>query len=135
MNRDKLVGVNRRWKYEKGKGKRLPKTGQHDKFHLPFPAVKYPDNGQRLRNLDYAKKKSECRKSLPCPLAEKKLFYLPPGDPYGKYFYLSEVMSTARGRLTYRRLLSFFKVSRLKVDSPKAANTFCSVVNKIELAN
>ena len=74
VNRDKLVGVNRRWKYEKGKGKRLPKTGQHDKFHLPFPAVKYPDNGQRLRNLDYAKKKSECRKSLPCPLAEKNCF-------------------------------------------------------------
>ena len=54
----------------------------------------------------------------------KKLFYLPAGDPYGKYFYFSEVMSTARGRLTYRRLLSFFKVSRLKVDSPKATNTF-----------
>ena len=66
------------------------------------------------------------------------MFYLPAGDPYGKYFYLSEVMSTARGRLTYRRLLSFFKVSRLKVESPKAANTFflCrSAVNKIELAN
>ena len=31
-------------------------------------------------------------------LREKKVFYLPEGGPYEKYLYLSEVLSTVRGR-------------------------------------
>ena len=55
------MGVHRRWKYQKGKGRQLPKIDQRDKFPQPFLAVKYPDrdHGQSMRNLDRAKNQSE----------------------------------------------------------------------------
>ena len=56
------------------------------------------------------------------------MFYLPAGDPYGKYVYLSEVLSTVRGRkltefikfllsFSQRRQISFFYVVLLLIKS------------------
>ena len=62
------------------------------------------------------------------PSCEKKMFYLPAGDPYGKYVYLSEVLSTVRGRkltefikfllsFSQRRQVTFFYVVLLLIKS------------------